>query len=121
MIPDRCGGVNLTAIETLLIHDSSLAPRIIVKLVQQVGRRVVGEAESAAQVIKLFHELKPQCVTLDLIMPATEGIDPMTALQTMRKEDPAAAIIVVTSVCSDQTRKIVTEGGALAYVIKPFN
>lgn len=109
------------AVEALIIDDSPVARRIIRHHLEQIGCKIVGEAENAALGVKLFRERRPKIVTLDLIMPAVEGIDAMAAFRVMRKENPSASILVVSAVPFEKTRRIMTEEGALAYIIKPFN
>lgn len=109
------------AVEALIVDDSPLARRVISHHLEQIGCKVIGAAENAALGVKLFREHKPKIVTLDLIMPAVEGIDAMAAFRLMRKEDPSAAILVVSAVPFEKTRRSLTDEGALAYIIKPFN
>jgi two-component system, chemotaxis family, chemotaxis protein CheY len=109
------------AVEALIIDDSPVARRIIRHHVEQLGCTVIGEAENAALGVKLFREHKPKIVTLDLIMPAVEGIDAMGAFHVMRRENPSTAILVVSAVPFEKTRRSLTEEGAMAYIIKPFN
>jgi len=113
--------VNLVAVEALIIDDSPVARRIIRHHLEQIGCKIAGEAENAAVGVKLFREYRPKIVTLDLIMPAVEGIDALAAFHIMRKEDPRAAILVVSAVPFEKTRRSMTDEGALAYIIKPFN
>lgn len=108
------------AVEALIIDDSPVARRIIRHHLEQIGCKVVAEAENAALGVKLFREHKPKIVTLDLIMPAVEGIDAISAFRMMRKENPSAAILVVSAVPFEKTSKNMTDEGALAYIIKPF-
>lgn len=109
------------AAEALIIDDSPVARRIIRHHLEQLGCKVVGEAENAALGLKLFRERNPKIVTLDLIMPGVEGIDAITAFRIMRKENPSASIVVVSAVPFEKTRRSMVEEGALAYIIKPFN
>jgi two-component system, chemotaxis family, chemotaxis protein CheY len=111
----------LVSVEALIIDDSPVARRIIRHHLEQIGCKVIGEAENAFQGLKLFRELKPDLVTLDLIMPAFQGIDASQAFQTMRNENPGAKILVVSAVPFEKTRRTLTDEGALAYIIKPFN
>jgi two-component system chemotaxis response regulator CheY len=113
--------VNLVAVEGLIIDDSPMARRIIRYHLEQLGCKIIGEAENAALGVKLFREHKPKIVTLDLMMPAVAGVDAIGAFRIMRKENPSAAILVVSSVPLEKTRRSMTEEGALAYIIKPFN
>ena len=107
-------------VETLIIDDSAFARRVIRHHLENMGCTVVGEAENGAQGLKMFRQLKPRLVTLDLMMPAVERIDSLTAFRTMRKEDPGAAILIVTAVPFEKTRDSFAEEGALGYVLKPF-
>jgi response regulator of citrate/malate metabolism len=81
----------------------------------------VAEAENGVQGVKLFRELQPQLITLDLIMPTFEGIDSLAAFRTMRKERPESAILVISAMPFEKTRQIMMQEGALGYIIKPFN
>jgi two-component system chemotaxis response regulator CheY len=107
-------------VEALLIDDSPVALRVIRHHLQQIGCRIVGEAENAWLGLKLFQELKPQLVTLDLIMPAVEGIDAIQAFRSIREESPRTQIIVVSAVPFERTRRGMVDEGALAYIVKPF-
>jgi two-component system, chemotaxis family, chemotaxis protein CheY len=109
------------AVEALIIDDSPLARRIISHHLEQIGCKVIGLAENAALGVQLFREHKPRIVTLDLIMPAVEGIDAMAAFRIMRREKPKAVILVVSAVPFEKTRRSMSDEGALAYIIKPFN
>jgi len=80
----------------------------------------VAEAESGMQAVQMFRELKPDLVTLDVMMPVIDGVDSLVAFRTMRRENPQAAILVVSAVPFEKTRDTFTEEGALGYVIKPF-
>jgi two-component system chemotaxis response regulator CheY len=107
-------------VEALLIDDSPVALRVIRHHLQQIGCRIVGESENAWLGLKLFQELKPQLVTLDLIMPAVEGIDAIQAFRSIREESPRTQIIVVSAVPFERTRRGMVDEGALAYIVKPF-
>jgi two-component system chemotaxis response regulator CheY len=108
-------------VEALIIDDSPVARRIIRHHLEQLGCKVIGEAENAAVALKLFRAHKPQLVTLDLIMPAVDGVDAAQAFRAMKKENPSAEIVIVSAVPFEKTRRTMAQEGALAYIIKPFN
>ena len=80
-------------VSALIIDDSPFARKIIRHHLTKLGFKVVGEAETAAQGLKLFRELKPKLVTLDVMMPERDGIDSLAALRTMRNEAPDLAVV----------------------------
>ena len=108
-------------VSALIIDDSPFARKIIRHHLAKLGFKVVGEAETAAQGLRLFRELKPKLVTLDVMMPERDGIDSLAAFRTMKKEAPETAIVVVSAVPFEKTRDTFLNEGATAYVIKPFN
>ena len=104
----------------LIIDDSPFARKIIRHHLSKLGFHIEGEAENAAQGLRLFRELKPRLVTLDVMMPERDGIDSVAAFRTMRKESPETAIVVVSAVPFEKTRDTFLNEGAIAYVTKPF-
>jgi len=105
----------------LIIDDSPFARKIIRHHLVKLGFRVVGEAENAAQGLRLFRELKPKLVTLDVMMPEREGVGSLAVFRTIRKEAPAAVMVVVSAIPFEKTRDTFLNEGATAYVIKPFS
>ncbi len=61
--------------KVLIVDDS---PKVLSDLRQLLGRMgwdVVGEAMDGVQALKMAEELKPDLVTLDIIMPEMDGIE----------------------------------------------
>ncbi len=81
------------------------------------GWEVVGEACDGAEAVRQYQDLHPDAVTLDIVMPGTDG---MYALEEILKLDAAARVVVVsalnqTSLISQAIRK-----GAQDFIAKPF-
>ena len=105
----------------VLIADDSIAARELIRFhIQRLGYEVIAEAHNAAQAVTLFKALRPDVVTLDVVMPIVNGIDSLTAFRSIRKEAPLVPIIVVSAVPFDKTRDTFIEEGALTYIVKPF-
>jgi two-component system chemotaxis response regulator CheY len=107
-------------VKALIVDDSAVARQVIKYHLSKMGCAVAGEAGNAADALKLFRELKPDIVTLDLMMPKPQGVDCTTALHTMRKESPDLVIIVVSAVPFRKTIDSFLKEGILDYVVKPF-
>src|SRR5512134_2585089 len=60
---------------------------------------IAGEAGDGAEAVRLAHQLKPDVVLMDLIMPVMDGI---TAIAIIRKELPDTEVIALTSVLEDE-------------------
>ncbi len=104
----------------LIIDDSPFARKISRHHLAKLGCVVAGEAENATQGLKMFRELKPDIVTLDVLMPEVEGLDSIAAFRLMRHEAPNAQIIVVSVIPFEKTRETFLNEGAIAYIVKPF-
>ena len=101
----------------LIADDSVLIRRMIAEILNQDGWEVVGEASNGADAVAKYKELRPDIVTLDIVMPGTDGL---YALEGILAIDPDAKIIVVsalnqTKLISDAIRK-----GAQDFIAKPF-
>jgi len=108
-------------ITALLIDDSEASRKLIGAELRQIGCAVVGEATNAADGLELFTKLRPNLVTLDLMMPTKDNVDSLALVRKIKSEDPKAAIIVVSVVQSGKVAESFAAEGVLAYVNKPFN
>ena len=106
----------------VLVADDSVFIRDIIRHhLERLGFRVVAEAANAAQALALFKTLKPDLVTLDIIMPQVDGIDSLAAFRGIKREDPDVPVLIVSAVPFDTSRDAFMNEGALDYVIKPFS
>jgi two-component system chemotaxis response regulator CheY len=48
---------------------------MISDILAQAGFEVVGEAETGTQAVEKYQQLKPDLVTMDIVMPDMGGID----------------------------------------------
>ncbi len=103
---------------TVLICDDAMFMR---KLIHQVmtsgGFEVVGEAEDGSEAVDKYQTLKPDLVTMDLMMPQMSGID---VVREIMKRDSNACIIMCSSVCQEALVTEAMKAGARGYVVKPF-
>jgi two-component system chemotaxis response regulator CheY len=107
------------ALNRLLIVDDALIMRKMIRdVAQDAGWQVVAEGTNGREGVDLYRSLRPDLVTLDLVMPEMGGLD---ALRQIRAEDPEARVVIVTAL--DQ-REMVAEAigaGALDFIVKPFD
>ncbi len=95
----------------LIVDDHALVREGLARLLTRYGLRVVGRASSAEQGIALAHELRPDVVLWDLIMPGS-GLDALPSLpQPVR-------IVVLTAVDDALLACEVARAGAHAFLPK---
>ncbi|QYZ80246.1 response regulator [Methanofollis formosanus] len=103
---------------TILIVDDTLFMRTLLKnILFSGGHTIVGEAENGEEAIAKYQELKPDLVTMDVVMPKKNGIE---ALQGIREIDPNARVVMCTAVGQEQMVKLAVKSGAKGYIVKPF-
>src|SRR3990172_5585505 len=76
---------------------------------------VVGEAQNGAEALKLAHDLKPDVILMDLLMPVMDGI---TAIGHVRRECPDTEVIALTSVLEDASVVGAIRARAIGYLLK---
>jgi DNA-binding NarL/FixJ family response regulator len=101
----------------ILVADDHLVYRIGIRnlLASEPGFEVIGEAPDGLQAIDMYRSLRPDVLLLDLRMPQKNGIE---VVQAIRREDPGARILVVTSYQTEEEIFQVLQAGALGYVLK---
>ena len=102
----------------LIVDDSSIIRKAISLYLEDFDLEVVGTANNGTTALKLFKELKPDFVTLDISMP---GIDGFQVLKDMAKIENNAKIIVITALADKATGIKALKLGAVNYLIKPFS
>ncbi len=102
----------------ILIGDDTLFMRTLLKnILLSGGHAIVGEAGDGDGAIEKYKELKPDLVTMDVVMPKMNGIE---ALKGIKAFDPNAKVIMCTAVGQEQMVKLAIKSGARGYVVKPF-
>ena len=104
--------------QTVLICDDAIFMRtMIADILSQAGFEVVGEAESGVQAIEKYRQLKPDLVTMDIVMPDMGGID---AVREICKEDPDARVLMCSAMGQQALVVEAIQAGAKDFVVKPF-
>jgi two-component system chemotaxis response regulator CheY len=102
----------------ILIVDDTLFMRTLLKnILFSGGHTIVGEAGDGDDAVTKYRELKPDLVTMDVVMPKMNGIE---ALKTIRTFDAGAKVIMCTAVGQEQMVKLAIKTGAKGYIVKPF-
>lgn len=100
----------MTADDHLLIREGLAA---LVAAHQDIA--IVGEAADGEEAIRLYDELVPDVLLLDLQMPKRHGIE---VLSEIKKRHPQARVIVLTTYDLEQLASKAMAAGAQAYLLK---
>jgi len=104
----------------ILVVDDSKFMRLTLRNLLEKGSKgqhqVIGEAANVEEAVEQYNKLKPDLVTMDMIMPEAVGLE---AVKRIVACDPGAKVIMVSAMGQD---KIVQESisvGAKGFVTKP--
>ena len=101
----------------MVVDDSPFASKQIKDIVEENGYEVIGYAKNGEEGIKMYEELHPDIVILDIIMPGIDGIE---TAQVLMKEDPNVTIMMLSSLCDSGTLEEVRSIGVKYLIPKPW-
>ena len=104
----------------LIVDDSKFMRKMLSDILTEQGHQIVGEAENAREAEDLYKKLKPDLVTLDIIMPKVEGEEAIDALKAMIKDDSQAKVLMVSAMGQEEVVKECLKVGAKDFIVKPF-
>lgn len=107
----------LSKLKVLIADDSTMIRFELTTMLEDMGLEIAGEAENGVQAVELYQQLKPDLVTLDIIMPEKDGI---TALKEILALDPSAKIVMVSAMGDKKSLLTCLSAGAFDFVEKPF-
>jgi DNA-binding NarL/FixJ family response regulator len=81
----------------------------------QLDIKVVAEAESGAEAVRLAREYIPDVVLMDLVMPEMDGVE---ATRKVKDVSPRTQIIILTSYHQDEHIFPALQAGAISYLLK---
>jgi two-component system chemotaxis response regulator CheY len=104
--------------KSVLVCDDAIFMRTMVgDILTQAGFEVVGEAETGLEAVERFRELRPDLVTMDIVMPDMGGID---AVREIVKIDPEARVLMCSAMGQQALVVEAIQAGAKDFVVKPF-
>jgi DNA-binding NarL/FixJ family response regulator len=108
--------VTTNVIRVMTVDDHPLLREgIAAALGGQPDMVVVGEATNGREALERFRQLEPDVTLMDVQMPDMNGIE---AIAAIRREFPAARIIVLTTYDGDVQAQRALESGAAGYLLK---
>src|SRR4051812_24552455 len=103
----------------LLVVDGALLMRKMIREVAlEAGWEVAGEATNGAEAVDLCRRLRPDLVTMDIVMPEKRGLE---ALREIRAVDPDAQVLMISALDQKQTLMESIRDGAIDFIVKPFD
>ncbi len=105
-------------LRVLIVDDAIFMRKMISDILVENGMEVVGEADTGVKAVEKFMELRPDLVTMDIIMPEMNGID---AVRKIVEFDRQAKVVMCSALGQQALVQEAIAAGARDFLIKPFN
>jgi NarL family two-component system response regulator LiaR len=110
------GNAMTQSIRVLVVDDHTIVRKGICALLETtLDIETVGEAADGNEAVQLARSLKPDVILMDMVMPRKSGLE---AIIEIKRENPEARILVVTSFDEDDKVFPAIKAGALGYLLK---
>jgi two-component system chemotaxis response regulator CheY len=102
----------------IIVDDIYFVRKTIQEILLQAHYEVIAEAENGASAVDLYSKLRPDLVTMDVVMPDMSGIE---ACQKILKINDQAKVIMISAMGQESIMMEAIEAGACDYLLKPFS
>jgi len=102
----------------ILIADDAIFMRMTLRdILVKAGYEVVGEAETGEEAVEKYKQLKPDLVTMDMVMLGEGGVK---AVKDIISSNSSAKVLMVSAMGQQALIIESIQSGAKGFVIKPF-
>ncbi|PLR94829.1 response regulator [Bacillus sp. T33-2] len=102
----------------LIVDDAKFMRITLSNILKKANHDIVGEAETGIEAVRLYRELKPDLVTMDITMPEMSGLQ---AVKEIKRDYPDAKIIMCSAMGQQKMVVEAIEAGAKDFIVKPFD
>ena len=101
----------------MIVDDSNIIRRKIERSTEIDGVEIVGKASNGVEAVRMFKELNPDLVTMDITMPEMDGIE---CVENLVAIDSSVLILIVSALSDKATAIEALKKGANGFLCKPF-
>ncbi len=106
----------------MIVDDAKIMRINLAKILIDLGHEVVAQAASGFEAIELYKKYNPELVTMDITMPAENGIkDGIEAVKQIQSINKESKIIMITSHGEEEKVIRAIRAGAKNYMLKPIS
>lgn len=102
----------------MVVDDSRIAQLQLQEILSGTEYEVVACCQNGEDALKMYDQIQPDLVTMDIVMPGIDGLD---AARMLLEEHPDARVLMISSLAYDDTINEANRIGAKGFVYKPFD
>lgn len=104
------------SVQLLIVDDSPISRKLIRRALPPTRTFEIREAGNGREAVALYQEAAADLVLMDMIMPEMGGVE---AIEHIRRGDPQAKVVALTSDVQETTRDRLLAAGARQVLHKP--
>ncbi len=101
----------------LVVDDALFMRELLQDIFETAGWQVVSTAENGEEALAEYKIMKPDLVTMDIVMPGSGGIE---ALKNIMHYDNLAKVVVCSALGQKNLIMEAISSGAKDFIVKPF-
>jgi len=101
----------------LIADDVPFVRKTLTDILTKAHFQVIGEASDGKQAVDLFKKLRPDVVTMDIVMPVMSGIE---ATKAIMSHDKDAKVVILSAMGQENLVMDAINVGAKDFILKPF-
>jgi len=102
----------------LIVDDVAFVRKTLSEILTEAHFQVIGEAADGAEAVEMYARLRPDVVTMDVVMPNMSGIE---ATKKIIKLDKSARVVIISAMGQESLVMEAINVGAKDYILKPFS
>ncbi len=105
----------------LVIDDEVANVELLIGLLQDEGYTRVSSTQDPRQALRMFQEIRPDLVLLDLHMPHLDGFAVLAQINEATPADDYVPVLVLTADITPEAKQQALSGGARDFLVKPLD
>lgn len=102
----------------MVVDDSRIAQLQLQEILAGTDYEVTACCQNGEDALKMYDEIQPDLVTMDIVMPGIDGLD---TARLILESHPDARVVMISSLAYDDTVDEANSIGAKGFVYKPFD
>lgn len=104
--------------KVLIVDDAAFSRTTLKDILVSAGFEVAGLAQDGDEGVFLYEILRPDVVTMDLVMPRRDGL---SAIRAIKEFDTHAQIVVCSALTDAKNVREALLAGARDFIVKPYD